>query len=101
MQPETAAAPWRTQLKSLKAIAFRELLYNHGAQALILVFAHRFTEHISDMCDPHVGSRGVCCFVASWEGIMMRGDVPLPLIEQVLLGRSIGGDGPLMSGEAQ
>lgn len=32
---------------------------------------------------------------------MMRGDVPLPLIEQVLLGRSIGGDGPLMSGEAQ
>lgn len=31
---------------------------------------------------------------------MMRGDVPLALIEQVL-GRSIGGDGPLMSGEAQ
>ena len=32
---------------------------------------------------------------------MMRCDVPLPLIEQILLGRSIGGDGSLMSGEAQ
>lgn len=101
MQPETAVAPWRTQLESLKVIAFRELLYNHGAQALVSVFAHRFTEHIGDMCDLHVGSRGVCYFMGWWEGIMMRGDVPLALIEQVLLGRSIGGDGPLMSGEAQ